>query len=153
MKHLGFRDRFIRGLTFPDPSWQGRLLAIAFSSIFLLGGLLTASQWVFAFGDFFRMQSWEEADGLVTSSEFAKSSSSESGNSGKFFIRYQYDFRGQQYPGDRYDIGSTNTNMGVQRMKEIVRQHPEGTPLVVRVIRRSPKNPSSRASSHPRSGS
>jgi hypothetical protein len=138
MKCLGFRDRFIRGLTFPEPSWKGRLLAFAFSSMFLFGGLLTASQWVFAFGDFFRMQGWEEADAIVTSSEFAKSSSSESGNSGKVLIHYDYGFRGQRYSGDRYDIGSTNTNMGVKRMKEIVREHPEGTPMMVWV---NPKKP------------
>lgn len=138
MNHLRFRDRFIRGLALSEPSWKGRLLAIAFSSMFLLGGLLVASQWIFAFGDYFRMKNWEEADGLVTSSEFAASSSSENGNSGKILIRYDYGFRGQQYSGDRYDIGSTNTNMGVKRMKEIVHQHPPGTPLIVWV---NPKEP------------
>ncbi|MEJ6644770.1 MAG: DUF3592 domain-containing protein [Akkermansiaceae bacterium] len=106
--------------------------------MFLLGGMLAASQWIFAFGDLFRMQGWEEADGLVTSSEFATSSSSESSNSGKVLIRYDYGFRGQRYSGDRYDIGSTNTNMGVKRMKEVIRAHPPGTPLIVWV---NPKEP------------
>ena len=126
MKQLGIFDRFIRGMSFSQPSAGRRILAFLFTSMFFGGGLLLASVWVFAFGDFFRMQSWDEVDAQVTSSELVESRDSDGDSTYRVLIRYDYEYRGEQCSGDRYDIGSSHTNVGVKRMKEIVEDHPEG---------------------------
>jgi hypothetical protein len=121
MRKLGFFQRILRGLVFKKPTIRGQIFALLFSGAFLAGGLLMGPAWVVPIFNFIEAQQWVAAQATVTSSEVERD-----GDSGKIAITYQYRYAGREFSGDRYDLGSTFTNVGISRMRTIVERHPVG---------------------------
>ncbi len=112
----------------------GLLLAVGamFLWFFTLSPILTAHA----------SRTWVEVPGTVLSSELVRSRSTgrNASTTWRILIRYEYEYAGVRYEGDRFDLTRSvhSSNIGVQSMRQVVRAHPPGTPVSCYV---NPKNP------------
>ena len=124
----------------------GLLLAVGamFLWFFTLSPILTA----------YASRAWVEVPGKVLSSELVRSRSTgrNASTTWRILIRYEYEYAGVRYEGDRFDLTRSehSSNIGVQSMRQVVRAHPPGTPVSCYV---NPENPQEALISRELSGS
>jgi Protein of unknown function (DUF3592). len=108
------------------PARAGLGCAIPFGLLFAGIGLTVF--WLVSLSPILRARAstdWVETPCRIISSKLDSYSGSE-GTTYRVAVRYRYTYEGRDYESDRFDFSTGRTNVGVKRMRAVVKAHPPG---------------------------
>lgn len=134
---LGWLDAAIVAAQPRKPHGLARIGVFLFAGVFAAGGALVLGATVTGLVRSLEARAWVPVEARIISSELESQPGGES-TTYRIVLRYDYEFGGRPWQGDRYRFTRGSTNVGVKGMREVVAAHRPGTRVTAWV---DPKRP------------
>lgn len=120
-------DELLLSVGFDRVSIKFRIMAFAFSSMFLAGGLAVFHSAVAQpIGSYLGSKDWEISHATVTESKLDWDD-----GAARVEIHYSYRIDGNDYSGERYGWDNSRQNFGIAEKQKIIDRHTPGSPVTI----------------------